>query len=113
MGVIGIGKKCCWCCTSLAGALRMTHPGISFQIPVSHGFIFPCALPTIGISEPVAKSMETALMNIWYREVGKFAEDSLESGIQSAMSSPAGSISEGVPDPFLTMPKNGGPALQY
>ncbi len=97
MSVIGVGKKCCWCCSSLAGMLRAAHSGVTFQIPMSHGLIFPWALPTIGISLPVATSMETALMTIWLRELGKFAERF------STMSSPAGSISEGVPDVQLEL----------
>ncbi len=41
---------------------------------MSHGLIFPWALPTIGISVDVAKAMETALTKMWVREVVKFAE---------------------------------------
>lgn len=55
--------------------LREEHPLISFQMPVSHGFIFPWELSTIGISVPVAQSMESALKSIWFREVDKFSEE--------------------------------------
>jgi hypothetical protein len=44
----------------------------------------------------VAESMENALKEIWRREVGKFAEEYRRTSIQSAMSSPVGSISGSV-----------------
>jgi len=103
VSAIGVGKKCCWCCASFAGILRVAHPRISFQVPASHGLLFPWALPTIGISLPVAESMENALKELWCREVGRYAEDfsrSLRKGIQSAMGSPAGSITYHAPDLF-------------
>ncbi len=98
--VIGVGKKCCWCCSSLASALRTEHPLISFQGPESHGLIFPWVLPTIGISVPVAQYMETALIRMWLEEALKFASERLrfpnspKGVLQSAMSSPPGTQSE-------------------
>jgi OTT_1508-like deaminase len=102
VGVIGAGKKCCWCCSQLAKQLNLAHPHISLQVPASHGLVFPWALPTIGISLGIAESLETALKEVWRREAGKFAEefDKRSKGIQSAMSSPPGSISGDAPDIF-------------
>ena len=96
VSAIGVGKKCCWCCSSLAHKLSEAHPRISSQVPASHGLIFPWELPTIGIgiSLPVAQSMENEISR---REVGKFIEQ-LTRATQSAMSSPAVSILWNAPD---------------
>jgi len=93
--VIGVGKKCCWCCSRLAEELQVAHPTVSFEIPASHGLIFQWALPTIGVSVDVAKAMEKALEEIWHREVDRFAEafkKRVRKGRQSAMSFPSGSV---------------------
>ncbi|KAF9508254.1 hypothetical protein BS47DRAFT_1350567 [Hydnum rufescens UP504] len=100
VGVIGVGKKCCWCCSQLAEQLNIAHPHISLQVPASHGLVFPWALPSIGISLAIAESLETALKEVWHQQVGKFAEefDKRSGGIQSGMSSPSDSISEAALD---------------
>src|SRR5258708_3072795 len=106
MGIIGVAKKCCWCCSTLAMALcNLDHSSISFQIPVSHSLIFPWALPAIGISVPVVKFMETTVMSMWLKEAVKFGEifpGHPKKVIQSAMSLPPGSIPSGESDEFLS-----------
>ncbi len=76
---------------------------------MSHGLIFPWALPTIGISVDVAKAMETALTKMWVREVVKFAERfprPSKNDIQRAPSPPPRSTCEGPPDVLLeVMPR--------
>jgi len=91
VSTIGVGKKCCWCCSRLAKLL----PNVSFEIAASHGLMFQWALPTIGISMGVAEAMERALSEIWHKEVDRFAEGfekRARKEPQSAMSSPSGSI---------------------
>ncbi|KAF9517751.1 hypothetical protein BS47DRAFT_438953 [Hydnum rufescens UP504] len=86
VSTIGVGKKCCWCCSLLAQTLQVEYDDMSFDIPASHGFISPWILPTIGISVPIAESMEAALMDVWIREVVKFVQDHMKSAIPSARS---------------------------
>src|SRR5260221_1309210 len=75
VGVFGVGKKCCWCCSTLSRAIYLLQDSVDPEIPASHGLIFPWALPTIGISVAAAKFMENGLTRIWLREMDKFARD--------------------------------------
>jgi hypothetical protein len=90
-----VGKKSCFCCALLAKTFQAANSPVSFDLPASHGIIFPWALPTIGIPLPVAQSMEDTLMDVWYREVVKFAQEygkPAASSMQSTMSLPSGSV---------------------
>jgi hypothetical protein len=91
VSTIGVGERCCWCCSWLAEHLHTAHPQISFNVPASNGLIFPWALPTIGISLSVAESLERALKELWHRQVVEFAEEYAERArkrIQSAITTP-------------------------
>lgn len=60
--VIGVSKKCCWCCAQLASLIARCERK-TFILPGSHGQIFPWALPS-GISQEVAAALEADLRSL-------------------------------------------------
>lgn len=60
--VIGVSRKCCWCCARLASHVA-SREGKTFILPGSHGQIFPWALPS-GIPLEVADALEADLQSV-------------------------------------------------
>jgi hypothetical protein len=88
MNTIGRCKKSCFCCSLLAEKLQAANSNVSFNLPATHGLIFPWALPTIGISVLLAQSTEATLKDVWHREVVKFAEEYRKPEVSSIPSVP-------------------------
>lgn len=89
--VIGVSKKCCWCCARLASLIARCERK-TFILPGSHGQIFPWALPS-GISQDVAGALEADLESTLSEVLRK--QFSMYQGIPiSQTSSPAGSDTE-------------------
>ncbi|KAF9507363.1 hypothetical protein BS47DRAFT_1398707 [Hydnum rufescens UP504] len=95
---IGVGKKCCWCCARLAKRLHLTHPEIIFDIPRSHGQIFPWALPPVGVTVDDALALESELVHELDRVVLSVVQNIGFPAMRSQMSSPSGSISSTASD---------------
>ncbi|KAF9505023.1 hypothetical protein BS47DRAFT_596474 [Hydnum rufescens UP504] len=72
---IGVGKKCCWCCAWLAKRLHIAHPEIKFDIPRSHGQMYPWALPPVGVTVEDALALEGELEGILDRVVRRVVEE--------------------------------------
>ncbi|KAF9505016.1 hypothetical protein BS47DRAFT_596301 [Hydnum rufescens UP504] len=92
---IGVGKKCCWCCAWLAKRLHIAHPEIKFDIPRSHGQMYPWALPPVGVTVEDALALEGELEGILDRVVRRVVEETSISNALTNTSSTLGSISPG------------------
>ncbi|OSC99731.1 hypothetical protein PYCCODRAFT_1438085 [Trametes coccinea BRFM310] len=69
--IIGVSKKCCWCCH----ALRQSLEGhLSFVLPGTHAVILPW-LPPPGVRESVLVKMREALFGILHARVCKPGSD--------------------------------------
>ncbi|GBE85842.1 hypothetical protein SCP_0803640 [Sparassis crispa] len=60
--VIGVAKKCCWCCNWLGENLPVPMQEC-FILPGSHGMIFPWSPPRFGIPLATLASLERELMH--------------------------------------------------
>ncbi|KZV77300.1 hypothetical protein PENSPDRAFT_747041 [Peniophora sp. CONT] len=66
---VGVSKKCCLCCSMLAGLLakrgtETVHP--RFVLPGTHATIYPWAAPYIGVPLDVLQDIRTQLLQILY-----------------------------------------------
>jgi len=57
---IGVGKKCCWCCSAL-GSILSQHDHISINLPGSHGVVYPWSPPRVGLDLSVLRILEEQL----------------------------------------------------
>jgi len=58
--VIGVGKKCCWCCSTLSSILSQDKH-VSIKLPGSHGIIYPWSPPHVGLDVSVLEILEERL----------------------------------------------------
>ncbi|RPD68466.1 hypothetical protein L226DRAFT_473340, partial [Lentinus tigrinus ALCF2SS1-7] len=59
---IGVSKKCCFMCYQLSSALMGRNAGKHFELPRTHGRIFPWDPPPFGDIEPVLEELAKALV---------------------------------------------------
>jgi hypothetical protein len=57
--VIGVGKKCCWCCSTLGTILQDEY--VSIERPGSHGIVYPWSPPRVGLDVSVLRKLEDRL----------------------------------------------------
>ena len=86
--VIGVGKKCCWCCSAL-GSILSQDKHISIQLPGSHGIIYPWSPPQVGLDLSVLQILEDKLWDALYTAINK-AEFEVPLSRQSSGSSSVG-----------------------
>ncbi|RPD55784.1 hypothetical protein L226DRAFT_577001 [Lentinus tigrinus ALCF2SS1-7] len=60
---IGVSKKCCFMCYQLSTALMGGNAGKRFELPGTHGRIFPWDPPPFGDIEPVLEELAKALVD--------------------------------------------------
>ncbi|KAJ8583012.1 hypothetical protein M405DRAFT_829631, partial [Rhizopogon salebrosus TDB-379] len=58
--VIGVGKKCCWCCSTLSSILSQDKH-VSIKLPGSHGIVYPWSPPRVGLDVSVLEILEERL----------------------------------------------------
>jgi len=66
--VIGVGKKCCWCCSAL-GSILSQDKHISIKLPGSHGIIYPWTPPRVGLDLNVLQILEDQLWDALYMAI--------------------------------------------
>ncbi|GBE85570.1 hypothetical protein SCP_0800870 [Sparassis crispa] len=91
--VIGVGKKCCWCCDWLGRHLPVLGQD-RFSLPGTHGKILPWSPPRFGIPPTTLALLEQAPMEqlrLVFVARGRAAR--YETILASRLSSPASSIS--------------------
>ncbi|KAF8414845.1 hypothetical protein L210DRAFT_852298 [Boletus edulis BED1] len=87
--VIAVSKKCCWCCDWLGG-----HLDAQFQLPGTHGLMFPWDPPVVGVDVSVLKTLEAKLWEELHRVVSSELQELLYSRHSSASSSFEGTTTE-------------------
>ncbi|KAJ8597369.1 hypothetical protein M405DRAFT_507775 [Rhizopogon salebrosus TDB-379] len=66
---IGVGKKCCWCCSTLVTILQDKSVSIERG---SHGIIYPWSPPRVGLDASVLQKLEDR----WWDELHRAIERS-------------------------------------
>ncbi|KAF9507364.1 hypothetical protein BS47DRAFT_1351781 [Hydnum rufescens UP504] len=107
LATIGVGRKCCWCCAWLAKRLHLAHPEITFDIPQSHGQIFPWALPPVGVTVEDALALESELSGVLDRVMISVVQKICISIMRTQMSPPSGSISSPIASDLPEAPEVG------
>lgn len=91
-GVIGVAKKCCFCCHELAGMLARaiddTEVKFKFTVPGTSGIVFPWSPPLIGIPLPVLQGLSSTLMTKLTAKLQRYIVGTAKR-IQSTQSSPS------------------------
>ncbi|KAJ8587978.1 hypothetical protein M405DRAFT_277292 [Rhizopogon salebrosus TDB-379] len=64
---IGVGKKCCWCCSTLGAILQ--DKCVSIERPGSHGVIYPWSPPRVGLDVSVLRKLEDRLWDELHGEI--------------------------------------------
>jgi hypothetical protein len=90
-GVIGVAKKCCFCCHELAGMLARaiddTETTFTFTVPGTSGIVFPWSPPLIGIPLQVLQDLSSTLMTKLAMKLQRYITGTAKP-IQSTQSSP-------------------------
>jgi hypothetical protein len=68
--VIGVGKKCCWCCSTL-GSILSEDERISVKLPGSHGVVYPWSPPRVGLDVSVLRKLEERLWAELYTAIDR------------------------------------------
>jgi hypothetical protein len=94
--VIGVGKKCCWCCSTL-GSILSQDKHVSIKLPGSHGIMYPWIPPRVGLDVSVLEILEERL----WAELHKAIEKGGFGVPLSRQSSGSSSVDEDTPKEFL------------
>ena len=107
-GVIGVAKKCCFCCYELAGRLARaiddTEVKFKFTVPGTSGIVFPWSPPLIGIPLQVLQDLSSTLTTKLAAKLQRYIVGTAKR-IQSTQSSPSPSnLSEPSDDSIRLLP---------
>ena len=83
---MGVVKKCCFCCHTLATLLK-EHAGLDFVLQDTHSKIFPW-VPPRGLPLDVLQKLRLTLLRVLYDTVKK----TVDSTIRPTQTSPADSV---------------------
>jgi hypothetical protein len=69
--IIGVGKKCCWCCSTLSSILSQDKH-VSIKLPGSHGIVYPWSPPRVGLDVSVLEILEERLWAELHTAIEKY-----------------------------------------